>query len=337
MTSRQRVIETLYARPVDRVPLNVFAGWNVGTKSSVLDKYGSINAFMDEFHIDIVTGVVPRFPFGDLSESEELPGIDDYLSMEITDPLSTEILAKKWWGEMFLSVNDALDHHKTEMGEKAVIAHVWGVLELTQFLFEKKGAPGMEDALILMITEQEKSARLYMKLAEWSAGCIENAARAGVDIIQISDDWGQENTMLFNPKLWWDLIYPATKIIIDMAEKHGLPVIIHSDGDITQVLDGVKKLKVNGLHPVQESAGMTPKKTRHLLGNNICIMGGLDIVSALPVMNEIEIREEVNRIFSEYSRSGPYIFSGSHMFQDDTHLEVIEAAYREAYKLAPFV
>ncbi|MCK5201184.1 MAG: hypothetical protein KAR21_22675, partial [Spirochaetales bacterium] len=213
---------------------------------------------------------------------------------------------------------------------------VWGVLELSQFLFEWESTSGTEDALINMIMEQEKTADLYLKLAEWSSGCVENAAQAGADIILISDDWGQQNTMLFNPKLWWDLIYPATQIIVDTAKKFGLPVLMHSDGDITQVLDGVRKLGISGLHPVQESSGMAPKETRRILGDNICIMGGLDVVSAMPVMNKEEIRKEVKRIFKQYKSSGPFIFSGSHMFQDDTNLEVLEAAYEEAYSLSEF-
>jgi uroporphyrinogen decarboxylase len=272
VTSKQRVLKTLSGERADRVPLNVYAGWNPGVKSRVIAKYGSLDSFHERFHIDIVTGVVPRFPYGDLRDRATLPELDEYLSMDMLDPLMPEILDKTWPNDLFLSVNTALEYHAVERGEKAVIAHIWGVLELSQFLFERHSSSGTEDSLINMLTETEKTAELYMRLARWSAGCVDNAARAGVDLIEISDDWGQQNTMLFNPELWWKLIYPATIIIVDAAKKHGIPVLMHSDGDITMVLDGVRKLGVSGLHPVQESAGMDPKKTRFLLGD-MCIMG----------------------------------------------------------------
>ena len=334
MTSRERVLKTLNGEDPDRIPLNFYAGWNLGIKSRMIDRYGSIDNCLERYRIDIVTGVVPRFPFGDFRDSDNLPELGDYLKMKMDDPLSPAILKKSWPGDMFFSIDNALTYHAHEYGEKAVIAHIWGVLELSQFLFERRGKPGMEDALINMALEPDKTAELYMKLAEWSSGCIENAARAGADIIQISDDWGQENTMLIDPGVWKEMIYPATGILVDTARKFGLPVILHSDGDISQVLDGVESLGVSGLHPVQESAGMLPGNTRERLGRNICIMGGLDVVSAIPVMNKEEICEEVKRVFRAYRDSGPFIFSGSHMFQDDTDLDVLEAAYDEAFRLA---
>jgi uroporphyrinogen decarboxylase len=136
--------------------------------------------------------------------------------------------------------------------------------------------------------------------------------------------------------MWWEMVYPATKIIVNRARQYNIPVLLHSDGDITMVLDGVLKLGVQGLHPVQESSGMSPQKTRERLGPKICLMGGLDTITALPVMTPEEIRHEVDRVFSVLKESGGYIFSGSHMIQDDTELEVVEAAYKRAYELAKY-
>ncbi len=218
----------------------------------------------------------------------------------------------------------------------AVFAHVWGVFELAGFIFEEKGLPGLEEVLINMAMEPEKMARLFFKLAEWSAACVENAGRSGVDVIQISDDWGQQDSLLFSPRMWYDLIYPATRIITDAAKKNNKPVILHSDGDITAILAGVKQLGISGLHPVQESAGMSVAATREKLGKGVCLMGGLDVVSALPGLNRQTIKEEVGRIFKEWKSSGAFIFSSSHMLQDDNSTEVIEGAYAKALELAPF-
>lgn len=323
----------LQAQHVDRVPLNVFAGWNTGAREQVEQKYGSVDAFYQQHHIDIVTGVLPRFPFGGPEEHAQIADLDRYLELDPIDPSAPHILADSGEDSLFLSVNDALQYHEQE---KAVFVHTWGVFELSQFLFEKNGMPGTQDALLNMLAEKEKSMEIYQKLARWSAGCLEGALRAGVDAVELSDDWGQQNTMLFSPDLWWEMIFPATKIIVDTARKYNVPVILHSDGDITKVLDGIKELGLSGLHPVQESAGMSFQKIREALGSDFCIMGGLDTVTALPQMNEAEIRDEVSRVFDGIKNSGPFIFAGSHMFQDDTPLTVIDAAYEQAYQLAFF-
>jgi uroporphyrinogen decarboxylase len=310
MTSRERVLAALSGKRPDRVPLNVFAGWNPGVRAKVEARYGTIDAFCERLHIDIVTGVLPRFPFGGKEKQQQIMDLDQYLELEPDDPTSPVIIDTRCDGDIFLTVNEALQYHRQH---KAVFCHAWGVFELSQFLFEQDGMPGTEQALINMAAEPEKTRRMYLKLAAWTADCVENAIKAGVDVIEFSDDWGQQNTLLFSPQMWWEMIYPATKLIVDRARQYHVPVLLHSDGDITQLLDGVIQLGVSGVHPVQESAGMSLHKTRERLGPQTCIMGGLDTITALPVMSPAEIRAEVERVFSILKESGGFIFAGSHV------------------------
>lgn len=327
MTSRERVLTTFSGQRPDRTPLNVFAGWNPGVAAKVVQKWGSLEAWYDKFGIDVVTGVLPRFPFGQdalIANAE----VSDFLTLEPLDPVESDAPGMACDGSLFPTVREAVAWGRRT--DRAVFAHAWGVFELSQFLFERDGRPGTQDALLNMLAEKDDVAELYLKLADWSASCIETAIDAGIDVVELSDDWGQQNTLLFSPQLWWDLVYPATKRIVDRARARGVSVILHSDGDVTRVLDGVVKLGLSGLHPVQESAGMDFKAVRAVLGADRCIMGGLDTVTSLPRMDIGEIRSEVRRIFGMLAPSGPFIFAGSHMFQDDADLAVVEAAYDEA-------
>lgn len=333
MTPYDRVMKTLRGERADRVPFNVFAGWNPGVRERVNNKYGDVDGFCRQHHVDMVTAFLPRFPFGRPEEHERPLTLDDYLGMEPMDPTSPELLDMRCDGDLFLSVNEALEYKKKDM---PVLVNVWGIFESSQFLYERDGLPGTEEALLNLLAEKEKTRTMFHRLAEWGAKAAENAIRAGADILEVSDDWGQQNTLMFSPELWWEMIYPTEKVIIEVARDHDVPVLLHSDGDVTRVLDGVKKLGVNGLHPVQESAGMSFARTREILGDRVCIMGGLDTVTALPAMSPEEIRAEVKRVFGLLKETGPFIFSGSHMFQDDAPLEVIEAAYETAYELASF-
>ena len=333
MTSRERVIATLTGQRPDRVALNFFAGWNIAVREKVAARYGTVDAFCDLMHTDIVTGVLPRFPFGGAENHARILDLDQYLEFEPDDPTAPAMISTPCDQVLNLTVKEALRYHKQN---KAVFCHAWGVFELSQFLYEHDGLPGTEMALLNMAAEPEKNRRMFMKLAEWTADGVENAIKAGVDVIELSDDWGQQSTMMFSPKMWWDMIYPAMKIIFERAQRYHVPVLLHSDGDVTLVLDGIMQLGIAGLHPVQESSGMSPQHTREQLGPGYCIMGGLDTITALPVMTPAEIRLEVERVFSILKDSGPFIFSGSHMIQDDTDLDVVIAAYERAYELAAY-
>jgi uroporphyrinogen decarboxylase len=333
MTSRERVMAVLAGKRPDRVPLNFFAGWNIAVREKVAARYGSVDAFCALMHTDIVTGVLPRFPFGGAESHARIMDLDRYLEMEPDDPKSPTMLSTPCDEVLNMTVTEALRYHEQD---KAVFCHAWGVFELSQFLYERNGLPGTEQALLNMAAEPEKTRRMFLKLAAWTADCVENAINAGVDVIELSDDWGQQKTMMFSPQMWWDMVYPAAKIIVERAQRYNVPVLLHSDGDITLVLDGVLALGIAGLHPVQESSGMSPQQTRECLGPKICIMGGLDTITALPIMTPEEIRVEVERVFAILKNSGGYIFSGSHMIQDDTDLEVVVAAYERAYELGEY-
>lgn len=336
MTSHNRVLKTLSGDLPDRVPLNVFAGWNPGIRQKVESLYGGVEAFNERFRIDIVTGVLPRFPYGrfdDAAAPAHPDEIAEFLGLTPLDPRKEPVADMRCDGDLFSSVREAV---ATADGKKAVFAHAWGVFELSQFLFERAGRPGTQEALLSMLADRDSTREVYRRLGEWTADCVEAAVHAGADVIELSDDWGQQNTMLFSPDLWWDLVYPPTKQIVERARQLDTPVVIHSDGDVSLVLDGIRDLAVDGLHPVQESAGMNPVSVREALGPNVCIMGGLDTITALPVMNADEVAREVDRVFSLLKETGPFIFCGSHMFQDDSDLDVIASAYDRAAALAPY-
>ena len=330
MTSRDRVLRALGGQSGGRTPINVFAGWNPGIRQTTEAKYGSTDAFCRTHRIDIVTGVLPRFPFGRRGEVDLPDEVEDFLDLQPLDPAELKPSSARCDGDLFPTVAEAV----VQSDYRAVFAHAWGVFELSQFLFEEEGKPGTETALLNMLAERDACKELFATMGRWTAACVADAIEAGADVIELSDDWGQQNTMLFSPDLWWELVYEPTKHIIDTAHGLGAPVLIHSDGDITLVLDGVKESGADGLHPVQESAGMNPETVRKVLGPEFCIMGGLDTVTALPVMSEDEIRDEVRRVFDVFGVGGPFIFAGSHMFQDDADLAVIEAGYEEAMRLA---
>jgi len=325
MTSRERVLRVLHHELPDRVPLNIFAGWNEDVREAVERSYGSVEDFCDKLHIDIVTGVIPLHPWEDpLPEPLDL---DTLLSARFRDPRSDALLESPAEGRMFLTIREAVEKYGSQ---KAVFAHAWGVFELVHFQL------GLEEALVQMALERDKMRALFQRLAEWSATTVEKAVAAGVDVIELSDDWGQNRALLFRPDDWWELIYPCDRLIVDVAKSKGVPVVLHSDGDVTEVLEGILEMGVDALHPVQESAGMDPGAIKARYGSRLALMGGLDTVSVLPRMDAAQIQEEVQRLFDLLKPGGGFIFSTSHLIQSDTPLEVVEAAYRKAYNLAAY-
>lgn len=172
--------------------------------------------------------------------------------------------------------------------------------------------------------------QLYERIARWAARYAENCLDLGADVIHISDDWGMNQALLFRPQVWWEMIYPAEKIICSAVQGRRGLLSLHSDGYITPVLDGVLELGFQVFHPCQRSAGMDPTVIKAQYGDRLTLYGGLDVRTTLGRGRPEAVEAEVRQVMRALKPGGGFIFCTSHMVQPGTPLAEVEMAYRVA-------
>jgi uroporphyrinogen decarboxylase len=163
---------------------------------------------------------------------------------------------------------------------------------------------------------------------------VDQMVEAGVDMMTLSDDWGSNGTMLFSPKSWRKLIKPYAMRVVQHARSRGLPVNLHSDGYIMQILDDIIEMGYTSWHPVQESAGMNPREIKERYGDKIVIYGSLDVVDGLLKYDGDELDEYITERFGIYAPGGGFIFNGGHFIQPDIPPARLIRAYRLVNELA---
>ena len=57
--------------------------------------------------------------------------------------------------------------------------------------------------------------------------------------------------------------------MVQHARSLGLPVNLHSDGYLMQIVDDIIEMGYTSWHPVQESAGMNPREIKEKYGDKI--------------------------------------------------------------------
>ncbi len=320
--------------PVDRVPLSYWAAWNVRNRDGLVEKYGDMDAALDALDIDTRTAMLPtlRVPLkrgqrvNSAKEALALPAIDDPLDPERYET-PRPLFEAKWKGVdpnqhgFSYALSEAVEKFK---GKKAVLCHLWGPTEICHQYF------GIEGLLMQSAADPEGLKRLLMMAGEFSARCAEKAAEYGPDIFQISDDWGMNERLMFRPEFWWDAIRPAIKQVADVCHSLGVPVILHSDGDIMEVMDGILEMDFCMLHPVQSSAGMDQLDVKRRYGEKIGIYGGLDITHTLPFGTLEEIDEEIAYVMDKLGEGSGYMFSPAHMVPPEVPTERTEYFYERA-------
>lgn len=331
MNSKERVSAAIRREPTDRVPLDCWLNERRFC-DRLIEDYGSIEKFMDDFNIDMTTGYVPwpnqfgerdsRFYYQKF-EMEELP------DLELDDPRDEKWLTNTEWHPVFRGVNveEAVAQHGKD---RFVVAHVWGMVEGTSSFL------GIENCWMNLEAEPELMGRWLEKYSHWLADMCESVIDAGVDMIRISDDWGQNDTELFSPHTFEDLIIPHLKVVIDRILSKGAFVGLHSDGYIMSVMDDVVKLGVQVLHPCQDSAGMDPQYVKENYGDDLVIHGGLDVMDSLLNLEGEELEAYVRKQFEVFKPGGGFIFNGSHMIQPDISPEKLCGVYKLANSLASY-
>lgn len=329
MTSRERVFEAMAHREPDRVPLYLWVFRQPGVTQEIEARHGSVEAFCDLLNLDVCQtfpskGLVAQrpahpdavtvdTPYGRGAHGNEM-SLEEALEVRFTDPDD---------GAIYTRIREEVAHHKGRKG-RAIFLQTPGVFEASN------GLIGLETNMAEMLIRPDLVRSLYEKIARWNFRYIENAVAIGVDVIHVSDDWGMNGAMLFSPKTWWELVYPAEKLTTDFARRMGVPLSLHCDGYLMDVLDGVVDLGFSVLHPVQASAGMDQLRVKREYGDRLTIYGGLDVRTTLGRGDPDGVRAEVHRLMRELKPGGGYLFCTSHMAQPGTPVEEVEMAYRVA-------
>jgi len=179
----------------------------------------------------------------------------------------------------------------------------------------------------------EELMEVYRRQAEFNVKVINNFCNLGLDMIHVSDDWGSQRSLMFDPKLWWDMIFPCHKTMVENIKKRNKFASLHSDGNIMSILDGVEMLGYDAVHPFQKSAGMSYDVYLEKYSNSFAVFGGLCIQSVLGYNNYPLIKQELDELFEKF-RDKRLLFCTTHFVQNHCSIDELVYAYDYAVKLA---
>ena len=320
MNSTERVRNAILGKPVDRQPIY---GWvSANLSEEITKEYGSVAAFEDAYEFDaahIFGG--PGSYRGDVlnalrAENEELTPdllVDADFFTNPDNPADYEGLAA------------SIRFHKER--ERFCYVQTPGFFEAFNGVF------GIENQLLYMAMYPDELAELYARQAEWSIKFAGHCIDAGADMIHISDDWGAQADLMFNPRLWWEIIYPNMKKVVDYVHSRGIFCSLHSDGCVRKVTDGIAELGLDLVHPWQESAGMDYDLYLDKYQDTFAILGGICIQTVLGVKPQDKLETEIRRVFG-LLKGKRWICCTTHFVQNHCSMEDLKFAYDLIYRLA---
>lgn len=141
--------------------------------------------------------------------------------------------------------------------------------------------------------------------------------------VWIADDVGYKNGLLFSPKIYEKIFYPALKKICGFIKGTGRKVIFESEGKITEIFDMLIDAGVDVFACLEPRAGMDIVEIKKKYDHKISFIGNVCNVMVLPKGSKKDIEKEVLRVLS-VAEEGGYIGGSAHSVGSDIPVENYE-------------
>jgi len=183
---------------------------------------------------------------------------------------------------------------------------------------------GMENLLMMMITDEKVCCALFDKLLElkldyWQSALTELGDL--VDVVTYADDYGTQTSQLISPEMFRRLIKPRVKTLFETFA--GLAPhakrFFHSDGNVRPLIPDFLEIGVDILNPIHIRAkDMQPAALKRDFGDELVFWGGgVDTQGVLPNGTPAEVKDDVRRNIEVLAPGGGYVFNTIHNIQAD--------------------
>jgi uroporphyrinogen decarboxylase len=335
MTHRERMLNAIYRRPVDRLP------WGDGLWGETARKYiaeGKLKEREDICgHFDMswrgggwLNSVADLdFKAVTLEETEDTiltldgngaklrrwknkSGTPEHVGFTVTDRAGWEEKIKPRLIAMDRKRIPFDDYRKTKaLAAAEQRAFCWGGVAPFE---QMHPVCGHEYMLMGMALDPDWVKDMVMTYANFTLMHLEELfAEAGwPDFMWFYEDMGFKERPFMSPAMYEEIMLPGHKRLFDFAHSRGMKVVVHSCGYVEPLVPGLIRAGMDCLQAMEVKAGMDLPRLARDFGDRISFCGGVDI--RVVAGNDFRrIDAEVDRaVRPVLERGGGYILHSDH-------------------------
>lgn len=184
----------------------------------------------------------------------------------------------------------------------------------------------MEDLMTDMMTGDERATVHLDRVTANAVERIRLAARAGIDIIQLGDDIGMQQTIMMSLDLWRTWLKPRLAQVIRAGReiKPDLLIFYHSCGYVLPFLDDLIEIGVDILNPVQPEC-MSFEEVHRAVGGRMSFWGTVGTQSTLPFGTPADVKDVIWANLRRCGTSGGLVVAPTHMVEPEVPWENLVA------------
>ena len=199
---------------------------------------------------------------------------------------------------------------------------------------------GMEQVMIGLALDEPAQLRLMDRKIEIDVAILERAleaARDGIDLVWMGEDLGTQRGPIISPALFRKHLRPRLQKIVDCAQAHDVPVMIHSCGSSSWAFDDFVEMGIRVVDTLQpEAENMASAYLKQAFGDRLAFHGMIS--TAGPVANGTvqEVVQTVHDTLDIMMHGGGYCLAPTHQLQDNSPTENVVAMYESARKFGQY-
>ncbi len=280
LTGSEDALEAIEALDIDAVAVRADYGKTFRTKTEFVDEWGATRRVTE----DVLAATV----------ESPIPDIARHGDFRFPDPHAPH---------RFAGLEKALTRFA---GKRAVI------LNLRDGFSDMRDMLGYENCLVAMMLEERHFADLLDRAVDYNLTLARIAReRFAVGIIATTDDIANNSGLLFSPEVFFRLVAPRFRRVIQGFKSLGYLCIKHSDGDINAVVDWWLDSGVDCIDPIDPGAGLHLQDFKRRFGARVCLKGNVDCTGPLVDGSVAEVEREVRTCIEDAGAGGGFILSSS--------------------------
>ncbi|NOZ73018.1 MAG: hypothetical protein GXP38_14085 [Chloroflexi bacterium] len=176
---------------------------------------------------------------------------------------------------------------------------------------------GFEQFFLDMVTEPGFTSELLERITEIQLALVHRYIELGVDGGYFGDDYGAQKNLLFSPGMWREIIKPRLARLFAPFKARGLPIFMHSDGQIQQILPDLREIGLTVLNPVQPEV-MDHAWLYENFRGELAFYGGVSTQTTLPLGTPAEVKAAVSACVRTLAPEGTgLLIAPSHRMMSD--------------------
>lgn len=191
-------------------------------------------------------------------------------------------------------------------------------LTLEGFFWYPRTLFGIEGHLYAFYDEPELMHRMNESLVQYHLACIEAVCDViKPDFMTFAEDMSYNNGPMLSKQHFETFLAPYYRRVVPELQRRDIPVLVDTDGDVTQMIPWLKSVGIQGILPLERQAGVDVNAIRRQYPDFMMI-GGYD--KTIMHLGEEAMRAEFDRLLPAM-RAGRYIPSVDHQTPPGVTLE----------------